>query len=440
MDQVDNTAPLLQLNPPVLVRTTCGDLGAIDLYELRRATAEALLATPAVASTPHPPNAGTTELSIAARKLHDAKRTAHNVYRQTRDVTVPTVSGASPVPLARGQTPHSNANPKGSLAGNANGKETASYSGTTAATANFRHRQAADVRHGVGSVPPSPTSGSVSSRGAALPAPTTEIATVVATAVATSAGGQGVSMNMPHLMRHIQDTGALLDTLFPIQQKSAASVSLSCVGSPTEVSGDSEAVKENAEALVSVQTVSAAPALREDVVVLHATLQKRLEARRARPTGLCPIRRALYRDLFSELVRQVTVEEPARGLLLARVREEAEHALQVHTALLREGQQFVAGKLLQDKQDALVLKERIAALYKDKVALEVQKHELLETIRELEQRLESERQLRLKQQQDEVKYLRHANQQLSLRLKMETERESSVAEVKDSSEAAPGTL
>ncbi|CBZ29919.1 33 kDa inner dynein arm light chain, axonemal,putative [Leishmania mexicana MHOM/GT/2001/U1103] len=246
-------------------------------------------------------------------------------------------------------------------------------------------------------------------------------------------------MNMPHLMRHIQDTGALLDTLFPIQRQSTAAVPPCCTGSPSCVSGDSEAAEEDAEQLVSVQTVSAAPAFREDVVALHATLQKRLEDRRARPTGLCPIRRALYCDLFSELVRQVTVEEPARGLLLARVREEAEHAIQVHAALLCEGQRFVAGKLMQEKQDALALKERIAALRQEKVALEVQKHELLETLKEMEQLFEEERQLRRKQRQDEVKYLRHANQQLSLRLKMETERESAATEVEGSSEAAPAT-
>lgn len=434
MDQVDSTAPLLQLNPPVLVRTARGDLGAIDLYALRRATAEAVLPTPAVTNSPHPPNAGATALSFAARKLHDAKRTAH-VYRQTRDATVPTAPGVSLGPLARAQTLHASEKPKGSLAGSANYKETATYTGAAAATGNSRHRLAADVRHSVGSAPPSPTAGSVSSRGAASRAPTPAIAT----AAAVSVNGQGVSMNMPHLMRHIQDTGALLDTLFPIQQQSAAAVPPSCTGSPSGVSGDSEAAQEDAEQLVSVQTVSAAPAFREDVVALHATLQKRLEERRARPTGLCPIRRALYFDLFSELVRQITVEEPARGLLLARVREEAEHALQVHASLLREGQRFVAGKLMQDNHDALILKERIAALRQEKVALEVQKHELLETLKEMEQRFEEERQLRRKQQQDEVKYLRHANQQLSLRLKMETERESAAAEVEGSSEAAPAT-
>ncbi|CAJ1992103.1 Axonemal inner arm dynein light chain [Leishmania donovani] len=435
MGQVDSGAPLLQLNPPVLVRTTRGDLGAIDLYALRRATAEAVLATPAVTNSPHPPNAGATALSFAARKLHDAKRTAH-VYRQTRDATVLAMPGVSVGPLARAQTLHASEKLKGSLVGSATYKETATYTGAAAAaTGNSRHRPAAGVRHSVGSAPPSPTAGSVSSRGAASRAPTPAIAT----AAAVSVNGQGVSMNMPHLMRHIQDTGALLDTLFPIQQQSAAAVPPSCTGSPSGVSGDSEAAQEDVEQLVSVQTVSAAPAFREDVVALHATLQKRLEERRARPTGLCPIRRALYCDLFSELVRQITVEEPARGLLLARVREEAEHALQVHAALLREGQRFVASKLMQDKHDALALKERIAALRQEKVALEVQKHELLETLKEMEQRFEEERQLRRKQQQDEVKYLRHANQQLSLRLKMETERESAAAEVEGSSEAAPAT-
>ncbi|CAM40669.2 putative 33 kDa inner dynein arm light chain,axonemal [Leishmania braziliensis MHOM/BR/75/M2904] len=424
MDEVDLTTPLLQLNPPVLVRTTSGEVGAIDLVALRRTTTGIARTTPAVTSSPHPLTAGTAALSLAARRLHDAKRTAQNVYRQTRDATVPTMPGVSLAPLSRAQTIHDTGMRKCSLAGTARSREATTNSAAAASMGNSGHRPAADVRRDVGSAPPSPTAGLTPSRGAAPHA----FMQPAATAAAASADSQRLSVNMPYLMRHVHDTGALLDVLFPIQHQSTAA-SPRCTGSPSGVSSDSKAAEEDAVQLVSVQTVSAAPAFREDVMALHGALRKRLEARRARPTGLCLIRRELYRDLFSELVRQVTVEEPARGLLLARVREEAERALQVHAALLREGERFVAGKLLQDTHDALVLEERLAALQQEKVVLEVRKHELLEARKAAVQCFEEERQLRHAQQQDELKYLRHANQQLSLRLKMETERESTAGEL-----------
>ncbi|KAG5469391.1 hypothetical protein LSCM1_02608 [Leishmania martiniquensis] len=436
MDQADLTAPLLQLNPPVLVRATGSDPSTINLFALRRAITEAVLDTPAIISSQKPLSTGVAAPSHVARKLHDAKRTAQNVYRQACNVTTPTASGVSLAPLLRVQAIRATGKCKGPLAGDTKGHEAITYSAAAATADNSGHLSAADVRHGLVSALPSPTAASIPSPRASSHAPLAATVTATATAAMASADSQAVSMSMPYLMRHIQDTGALLDTLFPIQPQPAAAAP-SCTGSPSGASFESEAGEEDAEHLFSVQTVSAAPAFREDVVALHAALQERLEARRAQPTGLCPIRRALYRDLFSELVRQVTVEEPARGLLLARVREEAEHALQVHAALLREGQRFASGKLLRDTHDTLALKERLAALHQEKVALEIRKHELLETCKEVEQRFEEERQLRLKQQQDEIKYLRHANQQLSLRLKMETERESVAGEMEGSGEAAP---
>ncbi|KAG5469737.1 hypothetical protein CUR178_01876 [Leishmania enriettii] len=437
MDQADLTAPLLQLSPPVLVRATGSDAGAIDLFALRKVTTEAAPGAPAMTSSQKTPKAGVAALSYAARKLNDAKRTAQNMYRQTRDFTTPTMSGVSPVALSRVQTTRASGKCSGFLAGGAKGKEAVTHSAATAAAGSSGHPPAADVRHGTASTVPSPTAASTPSSKAAFHASMPAIAT----ASAASADRLTVSMNMPYLMRHIHDTGALLDILFPIQPQSAVatSASPSCAGTAGGVSGESEAAEEDMGQLFSVQTVSAAPAFREDVMALHAALLTRLEARRARPTGLCPIRRALFRDLFSELVRQIIVEEPARGLLLARVREDAEHALQVSAALLREGQRFVCVKLLRETHDMQTLKERLVALQQEKVALEIRKHELLETCKEVGQRLEEERQLRLKQQQDELKYLRHANQQLSLRLKMETERESVAGEVEGSIEAAPAT-
>merc|ERR1719502_1174986 len=71
-----------------------------------------------------------------------------------------------------------------------------------------------------------------------------------------------------------------------------------------------------------VQYVSSTPATRADVINLQECLDKWLQQRQARETGICPIREELYSQCFDELIRQVTIICAERGLLLLRVRDE----------------------------------------------------------------------------------------------------------------------
>lgn len=54
-----------------------------------------------------------------------------------------------------------------------------------------------------------------------------------------------------------------------------------------------------------MQYVSSTPATRADVVNLQKSLDKALQGRQARETGICPIREELYSQCFDELIRQV---------------------------------------------------------------------------------------------------------------------------------------
>lgn len=71
-----------------------------------------------------------------------------------------------------------------------------------------------------------------------------------------------------------------------------------------------------------VQYVSSTPATRLDVINLQEQLDRKLQQRQARETGICPIREELYAQCFDELIRQVTINCAERGLLLLRVRDE----------------------------------------------------------------------------------------------------------------------
>lgn len=52
-----------------------------------------------------------------------------------------------------------------------------------------------------------------------------------------------------------------------------------------------------------VQYVSPIPATRLDVIILQEELDKKLQERQARETGICPIREELYSQTFDELIR-----------------------------------------------------------------------------------------------------------------------------------------
>ena len=79
-----------------------------------------------------------------------------------------------------------------------------------------------------------------------------------------------------------------------------------------------------------VQYVSPRPATRLDVVILQDELDKKLQERQARETGICPIREELYSQAFDELIRQSTINCAERGFLLVRVRDEIKMTIQAY--------------------------------------------------------------------------------------------------------------
>ena len=76
------------------------------------------------------------------------------------------------------------------------------------------------------------------------------------------------------------------------------------------------------ESGVWMQNVSQEPASRLDIVTLQESLDKALAERKARDTGICPVRDQLYSQCFDEIIRQVVLDGPERGLLLMRTRDE----------------------------------------------------------------------------------------------------------------------
>ncbi|GAB5362959.1 hypothetical protein AAMO2058_000843100 [Amorphochlora amoebiformis] len=107
---------------------------------------------------------------------------------------------------------------------------------------------------------------------------------------------------------------------------------------------------------------SAAKSSREQVIQLQMRLDKLLQERQARESGICPVREELYAQCFDELIRQVTVECPDRGLLLLRVKDEISMTLAAYQTLYQGSISFGMRKALQAEQGGSVLEEKIKNL------------------------------------------------------------------------------
>ncbi|KAM3134676.1 hypothetical protein pb186bvf_013151 [Paramecium bursaria] len=147
---------------------------------------------------------------------------------------------------------------------------------------------------------------------------------------------------------------------------------------------------------VQIQCVSAAPSTKQDVLELQEKLDKRLQQRQARETGLCPIREELYSQCFDELIRQITINCAERGLLLVRVRDEVKMVIQTYQTLYASSCAFGMRKFLQEMERKEEMKSKIKQLENECDDLQTQVNSLQNTIRDIkssdEQRREQNKQ------------------------------------------------
>jgi dynein light intermediate chain len=161
-----------------------------------------------------------------------------------------------------------------------------------------------------------------------------------------------------------------------------------------------------------VQKVSTAPCARDDVISLQHRLDSDLQHRQAREFDICPVREELYSQCFDELIREITIECPERGLLLLRVRDEVRMTIAAYQTLYQSSITFGMRKTLQAEQGNSALLSRIEDLTKEKKRL----HSLLQDSRGLldsiEKRITEKRQIDEKRMQAEKDFLDHQSQHL----------------------------
>merc|ERR1719229_477401 len=165
-----------------------------------------------------------------------------------------------------------------------------------------------------------------------------------------------------------------------------------------------------------VQQVSNTPATRLDVVKMQDDLDKRLQQRQARETGICPVRRELYSQIFDELIRQVTINSAERGLLLLRVRDEIRMTIAAYQTLYGSSVVFGTRKTMESEQGKSDVEREIMELEQEKREMEKQVNELKARSEQIEKRAAEQRQVDDKKHNEEIQFLKRTNQQLKTQL------------------------
>ncbi|XP_059424140.1 axonemal dynein light intermediate polypeptide 1-like [Carassius carassius] len=165
-----------------------------------------------------------------------------------------------------------------------------------------------------------------------------------------------------------------------------------------------------------VQPVSSAPCTRMDVIHLQEQLDRSLQERQARETGICPVRRELYSQCFDELIRQITINCAERGLLLLQVRDEIRMTIAAYQTLYESSVAFGMRKALQAEHGMADMENKILELEGEKRDLERLLNEQKAKCEAIERREAERREIEEKKHAEEVQFLKRTNQQLKAQL------------------------
>lgn len=111
-----------------------------------------------------------------------------------------------------------------------------------------------------------------------------------------------------------------------------------------------------------VQPVSKRQALRDDITNLEAMLNFKLKDSKGRMMGLCPVRSAIFDMAAEELLRQIVIDLPERGLLLRRVLDESRMTTDAWKSLTVEAELYCTRQLHDGAKGNPEILDRIVQL------------------------------------------------------------------------------
>lgn len=160
------------------------------------------------------------------------------------------------------------------------------------------------------------------------------------------------------------------------------------------------------------QYVSSKKPTRDDVFELQERLDEGLTKRQARNKGICPVREDLYSQSFDELLRQIAIQMPERGLMLLRVRDEIRMTLAAYTTLYMNATGFGVRKAMEAEKATVDLDAQVKELEEKKQKLYFEQLDLQDLITVVERHETDKTKAAQEEQATERDFLQRQIQQL----------------------------
>lgn len=153
-----------------------------------------------------------------------------------------------------------------------------------------------------------------------------------------------------------------------------------------------------------------------DVVCLQERIIQLCAEGKAKAQGVCSVREAVYDRGMQELIRQVTVHCPERGLLLAELTDEIKESTGTYDLLFDSACQYAVRKAIERDLYRTMLRELDELRVRSRT-IENRVQELRAKKEGLERRFAEQRETERKLHEEEVAFLKRGNAQLSAEIK-----------------------
>ena len=161
-----------------------------------------------------------------------------------------------------------------------------------------------------------------------------------------------------------------------------------------------------------IQYVSPSPATREKSRDLFKALDQKLKERRAKEKGICPVREELYSQCFDEIIRQVTIDNPERGLLLLKVRDEIKMSIASYQILYESAILYGIRKQLQAEDARMKLKKELEEKEKKNIELTNKKIALEKKLQSLKQHFAERKEIEATKREKDLTFLTQQRESL----------------------------
>ena len=166
-----------------------------------------------------------------------------------------------------------------------------------------------------------------------------------------------------------------------------------------------------------IQYISPKIATRENCRELFKALDQKLKERRAKEKGICPVRDQIYSQCFDEIIRQVTIDNPERGLLLLKVRDEIKMSIASYKTLYESALLYGLRKQMQMEDNRENLKKELEMKEKKNIELMNKKIELEKKLKTLKKHFDERKAIEADKRDKDIQFLNQEKESLERILK-----------------------